>query len=148
MSKIIALTQGKETIVDDDDYEWLSKYKWHYNIGYAFRKNNGKKIRMHREICRPPNDMQIDHINHNKLDNRKCNLRICTDQQNRRNCPPSSANTSGYIGIQKNGKRWQARTEIHDKLCFIGSFDTQEEAAHAYDKKVKELFGEFAYTNF
>lgn len=94
MSKIIKLTKGYETIVDDEDYEELSKHKWYANVGgtaphlvYARGTINGKKVRMHRVIMKTTENLVVDHKNHDTLDNRKKNLRNCTQKENQENRP-------------------------------------------------------------
>src|SRR3990167_419773 len=104
--KQIKLTQGKYTLVDDEEFDWLSKWSWclHTN-GYAQRgifskkRNINKMILMHREIMKPRDEEWIDHINQNKLDNRKSNLRICNASTNGANQKISIKNTSGYKGV-------------------------------------------------
>ena len=86
--KEIKLTQDKVALVDDEDYKWLNEFKWYCAAGYAARnspKINGKQsinIFMHREINNTPKGMDTDHISHNRLDNRKVNLRTCTCSEN------------------------------------------------------------------
>jgi len=157
----IPLTQGKFALVDPEDYEELSKYKWYavrsprgfYAVRSIKAKNSRsgqKSVRMHRVILKAPEGKFIDHINHNGLDNRKSNLRICTMQQNswnmrkqRRNC------TSQYKGVawHKGEGKWQARIICNGKSFSSGYFDDEKAAAMAYDDKAKELFGEFASPN-
>ena len=115
--KKITLTQGKEAIVDDDDYEMLMEYKWCAQkritgIFYVARStpkdSSGKQkilLLMHREITNAPKGMEVDHINGNPLDNRKENLRICTNQQNAMNRGKRSDNTSGYKGVSYKKKK-------------------------------------------
>jgi hypothetical protein len=167
--KKIKLTQDKEAIVDDDDYGVLMEHKWcaHKQVNGKFyvarsspRDSNGKQktIRMHRQITNAPKGMYVDHINGNPLDNRKENLRICTNQQNGMNRGKQNNNTSGYKGVRyvkkkKNmineySKPWGAEIMHNQKRVFFGYYKTKEEAARAYDKKAIELFGEFAYLNF
>ena len=109
----IRLSQGKYAIVDPDDYPRLSKYKWHAakhtRCFYAMRTQWSGKLRrtvtimMHREIMHAPEGMVIDHINHNGLDNRKANLRICTPADNARNARYPKINTSSkYRGVWYN----------------------------------------------
>jgi hypothetical protein len=154
MSKIIALTQGKETIVDDEDFEWISKRKWQYGCrGYATghsTEKNHRKIYLHREIMNAPEGMDVDHINMNPLDNQKKNLRICTRAQNLANRKKQVNNTSGYKGTiwDKTNKNWIARIEVNQKVINIGRFNNPIDAARAYDNKAKDLLGEFANTNF
>ena len=90
----------------------------------------------------------VDHINHDPLDNHRHNLRLATRSQNAANVGPYANNTSGYKGVDFNQGKWRARITQHGKRHFLGTFDTAEEAARAYDSKALELFGEFASLNF
>jgi hypothetical protein len=147
--KNIPLTQRKFAIVDDEDYEWLVQWKWLYTSGgYAARRT--KKIYMHREIMHTPSGMYTDHINGNKLDNRKCNLRICTNTENTRNQKMHKNNNSGYKGISwsQRNKKWGVSVWEENKHNWLGYFSSPVEAAKVYDKKAAELFGEFAKLNF
>jgi hypothetical protein len=155
--KTIPLTLGKVAIVDDEDYNELIKYKWYGNgngtgdIIYAKRlaresdNRNEKIISMHRQIMEFPVNKNIDHINHNGIDNRRCNLRICTQTQNMFNRRRKLRSKSGLIGVSwfKKLKKWRAT--IH---MTIGYFDSKEEAGKAYDEVAKKLFGEFANLNY
>jgi hypothetical protein len=141
-------------LVDDEDYNKLSKYKWHYERGYARRSQyigGGRKntkikhIRMHQDILGKAE--HIDHINHNGLDNRKENLRKCTRSQNFANRKKYANNKSGYKGVSKHGDKWQADIQINGKGKYLGIFKTKEEAAIAYNTAAKSLFGKFAYLN-
>jgi hypothetical protein len=148
--KEIQLTKGKSVMVDDEDYEWLNQWKWHYHNGYATRKPVSGRVFMHRSIMHTPKGMQTDHINGNKLDNQKSNLRVCTSQQNKLNKPKRLDNTSGYKGVtwRKDKNMWQSQIMFNGKRQYIGYFDDLEVSARAYDKKALELFGEFAWLNF
>jgi len=97
--RTIKLTQGKFAIVDDCDFEWLNQWKWHYSAGYVVSKMGGKNIYLHRFILQTPPKMDTDHINHNKLDNRRKNLRVATRSQNKQNTLISRANKSGFKGV-------------------------------------------------
>jgi len=153
-AKLIPLTQGKFAIVDAEDYEELSRYKWHVNKGgrtdYAKSQKKGKAIKMHRLLMRAPKGLFVDHINHNGLDNRKSNLRLCTRIENLRNQLPRRGGASQYKGVgwHKKSKKFVARIYMEGKRMHLGYFDDEIEAAKAYDKKAKELFGEFAFLNF
>ena len=151
---LIPLTQGKLAIVDAEDYDWLIQYNWCAckcrNTFYATRMGGGRTIRMHREIMHAPKGVMCDHINHNGFDNRKSNLRLCTNAQNSYNQQARSSCTSKYKGVHWNkpNNKWVARIAFKQKRMHIGCFDNEIKAAMAYDKKAKELFGEFAYPNF
>lgn len=153
--KIINLTQGYKTIIDDDDYEKFSVFKWYADASRkseirAVRSINRKgriiRITLSREIMNAAKGYKVDHINHNTLDNRKSNLRLCTQAQNTRNRIKPSTNTSGFKGVskQKNMEKWRAAIAGY----YLGLFKSKEEAARAYDRKAKELFGEFASVNY
>jgi hypothetical protein len=152
--KEIQLTQGKVAIVDDEDYEWLSQWRWHYiksrrDTGYASRSvrvgNSLKAIFMHRLIMETPDNMITDHINHDTLDNRRSNLRICTTLQNQWNRKLPITNTTGKMGIywEEDRQKWRAVITKNYKAYRLGRFDSMEDAADAYDAKARELRGEF-----
>lgn len=153
--KQIPLTQGQVALVDDEDYDWLMEMSWHFDRGYAWTsipKNGGgyRRVSMHRLITDPPDGMFPDHINHNKLDNRRENLRICTHQENCQNRGIQSNNSSGYRGVSWSDYRqcWIAQIHIQRKTIKIGEYDSAIDAAKAYDAEAKTAFGEFAYLNF
>jgi HNH endonuclease/AP2 domain len=154
MAKEIKLSKGYIALVDDEDFEWLSKFKWHIGGGYAIRtaQNDFKQItvRMHREILQAPKGLEVDHVNKDKLDNRRQNLRLASKSQNARNRGANKNNTSGFKGVSwnKRDNKWQALIRVHLKKKFLGYFDDPTEAAKAYDKAAKELHEEFANTNF
>ncbi len=152
MTKSITLTRGKVALVDDADYERINKHKWYINEnGYAVRTQwmPPKKIRMHREVMKTPDEMITDHINGDKLDNRKSNLRICNDSQNAANGRIRNTNTSGYKGVSwhKQNKKWRAYIVISGKQKSLGLYDTPREAAKAYNDAAQEIFGVFAKIN-
>jgi hypothetical protein len=150
--KEISLTQGKVTLVDDEDFENLSKYKWHAHHGrftfYAARlsRPSNKTIMMHRAIMCPMEGQAIDHINDDGLDNRRSNLRIATYSQNAQNQRKRVNNTSGYIGVSwdKAQRKWRSQIKINQKQKKLGRFDNIHEAYEAYRQAAKEHFGEFA----
>jgi hypothetical protein len=147
----IPLTQGKFAIVDPEDYARLNKYKW-YAAGkeakfYAARWAGRKKVFMHREVIFVPAGMVGDHINHNRLDNRKANLRPATIAQNAHNKPRSSAKFRGLSRDKRRGK-WRVRVSCNGRRISIGSFDDETAAARAYDEAVKKYHGRFAVPNF
>lgn len=141
--KTIPLTQGYSTKVDDEDYTELSKYKWQYHRGYARRASydvNGTfhSVFMHRVINDTPKGFETDHINRDRLDNRRSNLRTVTKLENQQNKGIYKNNTSGHSGISYYAKydKWRARMQMNGKLIFIGYFDTIEQAIKAKKERI------------
>ena len=158
--KEIKLTQDKVDIVDDADFERLNKHKWYalkdHNTFYAVRSIYlpcGKMtlISMHREILGlgHGDPQQGDHRNHNGLDNRRDNLRICTNSQNQHNQKPYKNCSSAYKGVfwHKRHNKWQAQITFNDHSIHLGYFNSEIDAAKAYDRAAIEYFGEFAHMN-
>lgn len=142
----------KVMLVSEEDYEWVSQYKWYVTKnGYATTFQDGKIQTLHRLICNTPKGMVTDHINNNRLDNRRENLRIVTHKQNSHNSqkPSPEKTSSRYKGVQyfKAEGVWIANIMVDGKSVRIGSFQTEELAAKAYNIKAKELRGEYAYLN-
>lgn len=156
----IPLTQGKVALVDEQDYARVAKYKWRVKKGgggrpYAarvVRMPNGKRrlILLHRFIMHPPAGVQIDHVNGDGLDNRRCNLRYANGSQNQANRHDLATNTSGFRGVTFHRQRgkWQAQIKVDGKNHYLGLFTSPEAAAAAYDEKAGEYFGEYARLNF
>jgi hypothetical protein len=148
--KEIKLTKNQVAIVDDDQFDTVSQFKWYCGKdGYAKRSQNKKIVFMHRVIMSPDNNKLVDHINGDTLDNRKTNLRYCNNQQNNYNRGPMSHNISGYKGVswRKSNQKWYAQIKHNAKTKYIGYFKTKEEAAIAYNNVASKLFGEFARLN-
>lgn len=156
--------KGKVVLVDDEDFEELNQYDWFWSVskgkGYVRRayKQDGKIITvyMHRVINKTPKDMVTDHKNGNTLDNRKSNLRSCTQGQNVHNSKGPKLNNkreapkSKYKGVYPTSKKAKGNYKpwcALIKRMHLGRFDTEIEAAIAYNKKAIELFGEFAVIN-
>ena len=160
MSKEIKLTRGMVAVVDDDDYDWLSKWSWcahkHKGKYYAERgiRERGtcfqKTIRMNREILSAPDCFQVDHIDGDSLNNQKHNLRVCTDSQNKFNRGVSKRNKSGYKGVHWNAqrKKWCASIQENKNKFVLGFFEESVDAAKAYDEAAKKHHGRFAVLNF
>lgn len=157
--KYISLTGGKyKAMVDDDMYDILSPQKWHYSKGYAITTSwNGKKcstIRMHRIIMNAFKGSIVDHIDNNKLNNTRNNLRFCSASENIANkrFNDSRKKHSVYRGVgfrydSAFSKPWVARIVHNYKYKHLGYFNTELEAAEAYNKAAEATYGEFAMLN-
>lgn len=155
--KRIPLTQNQYALVDDEDYQELSKFNWYAawnkDTKSFYVVRNIKKFeliqanaeRMHRNIMDAPCDMVVDHINHDTLDNRRVNLRICTHSQNLMNRGKNRNNSSGYKGVywSKAAGKWYAQIKVNRKSNYLGLFLTKEEAHKAYREASKKFHGEF-----
>ena len=159
--KMVPLTQGKFALVPDECYEELAKHKWYAakirGCYYAIRNTRTvrrEQVRMHRAIWEMLNGpiqegMQIDHINHDGLDNRVENIRLCTNQENCFNRRKQDYCSSRYKGVSWNKKlgRWMAYVAIDQRMQYLGLFDSEIKAATAYNQAARELFGDRACLN-
>lgn len=152
--KLIELSKGKYAKVDDCDFDALNKFNWSLmGHGYASRVEivNGKRhnIHMHRVIMGTPEGMDTDHINMDRIDNQRHNLRICTRSENIMNQPKYKKGNSIFRGVHFNKKsgKWVATAHKQRKVFNLGYFKTPEEAARVYNKKVLELYGSFSKVN-
>ncbi len=138
----IPLTKGLYATIDEEDYEYVSRFKWRaFNNGYtnyavrSDRASNRMSIYMHRELLGDPErPNQVDHINRNGLDNRRKNIRVVTPQENQRNKGPQKNNIYSLrqgVTYHKLNKKWQAQMQIDKKNVYIGSFSTEREAIEA-----------------
>jgi hypothetical protein len=148
----IDLTGGFFAIVDAADYEWLSKLTWRVTGGYssyACCKIANKTVYMHRLIMNPPQGMVVDHINGSRWDNRRSNLRVCTQAENLRN-RRKAGGTSRFKGVFWHIRRhkWLAVIGHMGKSIQLGFFEDEVAAARAYDRAAKERFGQYAHLNF
>lgn len=157
----IKLTQGKWAIVDDEDFDRLSEFRWQATRGlttwYAKRSYYIKGSSpakwgielMHRVVIDAKPGMLVDHINHNGLDNRKENLRACSTSQNQGNRRKSKSNKSGYKGVAWHPlvNKWEVRIRKDRRQVTIGYFTNKKAAARAYDEAATRLFGEYALLN-
>ena len=153
--KEILLSKGYVAIVDDEDFDFLNQWKWqarfnktsnsYYASRYEGGRNNRKYIAMHRVVMNAPANMQVDHIHHNTLDNRKKELRLVTKSQNQMNSRINCKNKTGYKGVSwhKSDKKFVAQIKINGKRIWLGGFDLLEDAAEAYRIFSEKLFGRY-----
>lgn len=150
----VGVNASKGYALVDKEFAYLDKYKWTLSHkGYAISniKTDGKfkMVYLARIITNAQTGLVVDHINHDKLDNRSDNLRVCTNHENSMN-QVSKKNVTGYKGVrqQKHNSLYIARIGYKMKRISLGTYKTAEEAAKAYDRAAKKLYGEFAYLNF
>lgn len=167
MTRKIQLSQGKVTLVDNSDYEFLNRWKWSafrrqrcttfYVVRNAPQAAGRRNIYMHRillglqdpETGESLSDREGDHRNGNGLDNRRVNLRALTHKQNAYNQRRGRTRSSRYKGVSKlpNG-RWRAQIKVNYRQVFLGHFRREDDAAHAYDVAARVAWGDLARTNF
>jgi AP2 domain/HNH endonuclease len=149
---------GKFAVVDDADYDLVSSRLWQLNadgyamgyVGYDKVKKRGITKLMHRFIMNAPDGTQVDHIDGDRLNNQRSNLRFCDTRLNNRNMRPGARKgTSQYKGVayDRSRSKWMAMVKDENRRYNLGRFTTEIEAARAYDRKAKELFGEFFRPN-
>jgi hypothetical protein len=153
--KTIPLTDtDKVTLVDDEDFKEVSKYRWRINPeGYVMSSKIviGKERRLHRLIINVSRGMEVDHVDHDPLNNTRKNLRIVTRSQNMGNCIKHRDKGKGqYKGVywHKRGKKWMARICHNYEMIYLGLFKSEEQAAIAYDLAALKYFKEFSKLNF
>ena len=151
-TKIYA-SNGEEILIDLENYNWLSEPNWTIikagRNKYAITNYNTEVILMHRLIMEAKSGEEVDHRNHNGLDNRRTNLRFCTHAQNAANKSFSLGGASKYKGVSWNirSKKWVVRIQVNNEIKHLGYFFTEKAAARIYDEAALSYFGEFAYTN-
>jgi hypothetical protein len=151
---------NKTTLIDEDDYEKIKKFTWYAHKGlddkfratatYSNKENIRKTIKLSRFIMNNPKGKVVDHINGNTLDNRKDNLRVCTNAENIRNSiKPKNGVTSKFKGVyfDKLLKKYRAQIGFNRKIIHLGCFINEEDAALSYNENAIKLFGEFAKLN-
>lgn len=142
------LIQNKEFYFDLEDYDKIKNYYWYENDqGYTMTRINGKKIRMHRLILNPPDDLVVDHIFHNTLDNRKEFLRVCTKQQNIFNSKIRKTNKSGKTGVffYKELQKWRSLITVDGKDICLGYFENKDKAIEIRKIAEEQYFGNYKY---
>ena len=152
----IVLTQGKVAVIDAADVLCVSQHRWFAVKGngrrspvyYAATKMNHRTVFIHRLLfsCR----QDIDHINGDGLDNRRCNIRVCSNAENSRNKRHFDGGTSRYKGVSwdKRSHVWHALIKVNYRSISLGRFSCEADGARAYDTAAREMFGEFARCNF
>lgn len=148
------LTGGKIVLISADDYDKVISRSWSISRGYAKARIGHNIVMMHRYILglEKYDGILVDHINHNKLDNRRKNLRLVTDSQNCWNRSPNAITPSKHsrfkgVTWHKTNAKWSARVQFKKRRIECGYFRTELEAAAAYNKKAKKVFGKYAYLN-
>lgn len=156
----VSLTRGHVAFVDAVYADVVGQWNWKaifdgrnwYAARNHYERINGKKhaltIRMHRIVLPVPNGWLVDHTNRNTLDNRRRNLRAATPAANATNTRPHPNTTSQYRGVSRAGTKWRALITDRGIQKYLGIFDTEEDAARAYDNIAKALHGQFATLNF
>jgi hypothetical protein len=155
----IPLTQGQMTVIDATDYPLISGHNWwaqKVDGGFyavtKIRQPDGRRraVQMQRLLMGDPPGLNVDHRNRDTLDNRRANLRVATDSQNKANTPRYRNNRSGFKGVywKPRHRQWEVQIRHHGRCHFLGYFRTAEEAARAYDAGARELHGAFARCNF
>jgi hypothetical protein len=148
---------GSFFVIDSSDFSAVSAHTWWKGKrGYPVMKTSRKSpdghktIALHRFLLNPPTGFDVDHISNDKLDNRRCNLRVCTHQQNMFNQKKRCTNTSGYYGVSllKSCGRYEAYINISGKKKYLGLYKTAEEAAEVRDREARRLYGKYAKLNF
>lgn len=152
--KEIKLTQGQVALVDDEDYEFLSQWKWYAikdkTTFYAARAERKTTIQMHRVILGlTDSKIEGEHKDHNGCNNQRDNLRIATRSQNCANRPSFKNSSSKYLGVSwhKKNKKWVAYIRKDGLRKYIGSFNKEEDAALSYNSLAIQYFGDFANLN-
>lgn len=148
--KRIPLTRGLHAIVNDDDFLFLSSFKWHANYSrgsfYAMARIGGKDVMMHRLIMEAQSHQMVDHRNGDPLDNRRENLRFCSMSQNQANSKVRLDSSTGFKGVnfRKDSGKFRVRLQFKNNRLNIGAFDSLGAAKLAYAEAAKKYFGEFA----
>lgn len=152
--RAIPLTQGKYALVDDEDYERVSQFKWTAKEAtqgctwYAYRRARGRSIHLHRFILDAPANLHVDHKNHDGLDCRKNNMRLATPLQSTWNRRQRSDSRMQFKGVVRMKGKYTPKVYVGEHQVYFGTYNNQEDAARVYDAVVTRLRGEFAHTNF
>ena len=134
-------------LVDDEFFPFLSRFNWSWTSrGYVKTCIDGRAVKLHRLVLNAPHGTAVDHINQDKSDNQLANLRLCSHSGNMANriYPPPA---SGYRGVKKSRRQWEASISINGKKTYLGIYSTPELAAHAYNASAKEYHGDYTVLN-
>jgi hypothetical protein len=147
--KKMTTTTGIDFLVDDDDYEWIKERNWTTAPNGYVMSTTKKAVPLHRLILKTKKGYITDHIDGNRTNNQKSNLRSCTYTQNARNAKIQEGRTSKYKGVcwVTRDSKWMAYIKINKRLKFLGYFKDEKNAAKAYNDKATKEFGEFARIN-
>lgn len=160
--KEIHLTQNKTTLIDDEDYQLVSQFKWRtlgyttqfgktfYAITTIIKHNKRTTILMHRLILNAKSHEIIDHADLDGLNNQRYNIRKCSNSQNNMNSRSRKGTSSQFKGISwhKRNRKWQAAIKLYGKQYYLGLFNSEIEAARKFDEFATQLYGKFARLNF
>ena len=146
---IFNVSHGRTFKIDIEDLDKITSYHWYINEkGYVVTMyhDNGKRhsLRLHRLIMGCPNDMVVDHINHDITDNRKCNLRVCTQDENMRNRKPDRNSKSGIKGVYPENGKWRVMINYNRKQYRLGTFSDIQEAIKVRQEAEARLYGAYA----
>lgn len=143
------LTRGRVTLVDTADVPCLAAHHWMYHpTGYTVAAIQGKTVYLHRFLMAAQRGQLVDHIDGDKLNNTRANLRLVTPRQNTQNQRPRRHASSQYKGVSQRGSRWQARIRVNGTQINLGTFNRECDAAMVYDTAARHFFGDYAHTNF
>lgn len=159
--KLIALSRGRFAKVDNEDFDRISAHRWYahwsrytrsfYAVRHEKTNSEGKRefVQMHREVLGAGPGREVDHANHETLDNRRENLRVCSHSENQHNSRIRRDNASGFKGVSwsESSGRWRATIILKRKQIHLGYHDAKEDAARAYDLASSRLHGDFASPN-
>lgn len=149
--KMIQLTKSQWAKVDDEDFDFLSTFKWHVRFNrrnkYAITMMCNKSVSMHRLLLSAERGEVVDHINHDGLDNRRSNIRIVTGSMNQYNRLPNDNCASQFKGVIKNRKKWSSQIKVNGRSIYLGSYDDEVLAAKIYNTAAEYFFGKHACLN-
>jgi hypothetical protein len=153
MPELTIISKGVKysCLYDKEDQALISQFRWNlHNKGYAVTTIKGKPVLMHRLILgivdKP--EIEADHIFHNKLDNRRAKIRVCTHSENRRNSRKVKEGSSKYKGVYRDGKYYHSQILQGQKVKNLGRYYSEITAGKVYDQAAKETFRDFAFLNF